>query len=348
MLGDLRALIDVPLEIRERGIGEIILGSTEPGFFNTYDAQLAGTAARQLAAAMERSSLYTQTDESLHRRLDQLTALARISRELSTTLNLDELMAFIHSEALLMSRADGGRILLFEPETPHKGLPKITASIGELPENGASQAEQMSWEFADTVIVPDYEHSDLHSEHPDRRATLTLPLIQASRVAGLIHLWSINPNQFDVDISSNLQTLAGQGALALANADLHQETVDRTSDLEMRLDTLDRLLAATGDLQSDQTIDQSLGTIAAGLQKASGFTAVVIGIYDPERKTVHGVSGEGLPAADLEALQKEQIPWEMLTGFMTRAGTIKRFLLGAIQLPPNRATDTIRRLAIQA
>jgi len=72
------------------------------------------TAGGQLASAIEQSILYSQTDQNLRQRLDQLTALTRLSRELNTTLQLEPLLQRIYDEALHTTDADCGTILLFD------------------------------------------------------------------------------------------------------------------------------------------------------------------------------------------------------------------------------------------
>src|SRR6185503_15001 len=45
--------IVVPLLVRDRSLGELMLGSRKTEFFNNYDLQVISTAAGQLASAIE-------------------------------------------------------------------------------------------------------------------------------------------------------------------------------------------------------------------------------------------------------------------------------------------------------
>ncbi|NTW09032.1 MAG: GAF domain-containing protein, partial [Anaerolineaceae bacterium] len=80
--------IIVPLIVRERCLGELMLGSTRIDNFNPDDLQIVSTAAGQLATAVESEGLLSQTDDSLRRRVDQLTAVTRVSRELGASLDI--------------------------------------------------------------------------------------------------------------------------------------------------------------------------------------------------------------------------------------------------------------------
>jgi GAF domain-containing protein len=70
--------VGLPLINGDRGIGEIILGSTFLGALNQVDLVTLQTAANQLANAIERSRFASQTDEGL-RKANQLTAVTQIS-----------------------------------------------------------------------------------------------------------------------------------------------------------------------------------------------------------------------------------------------------------------------------
>jgi hypothetical protein len=94
-----------------------MLGSRKPEFFNSYDLQVVTTAAGQLASALESARLISQTDENLRTRVGQLTAMMRVSRELSASLDVKQLLEVIHAESLHTTHADCGTVLLFDPST---------------------------------------------------------------------------------------------------------------------------------------------------------------------------------------------------------------------------------------
>ena len=83
------SVISVPLIMRDVGIGELWLCSRQDGAFDQGDLQVVATAAGQLAGVVEQSYLGAQTDERLRQRVEQLTALTRVSRELSTSRDME-------------------------------------------------------------------------------------------------------------------------------------------------------------------------------------------------------------------------------------------------------------------
>jgi GAF domain-containing protein len=75
----MESAIVVPLVVRERSIGELMLGSLKADHFNSYDLQVVSTAAGQIATAVESAGLLVQTDDSLRQKVDQLSEITRVS-----------------------------------------------------------------------------------------------------------------------------------------------------------------------------------------------------------------------------------------------------------------------------
>jgi GAF domain-containing protein len=141
------SLVGVPQVVRDEGIGELWFASYEANFFNQTDLQTLSTAAGQLAGVVEQSFLVAQTDESLRRQVDQLTSLTRISRELGTSLDLKSLLQLVYSEALRITRADGGSIILFDLSRPAGEPPIIRYSVGDSPSETLGTLEQQQWKL---------------------------------------------------------------------------------------------------------------------------------------------------------------------------------------------------------
>ncbi|HMA07749.1 MAG TPA: GAF domain-containing protein, partial [Ramlibacter sp.] len=91
----LESVMIVPIAARGKPMGELVLGSHTAEYFNDYDAQITGTAAAQLGAAIEGLRLASETDVSLRRRVEQLASVARVSRELAASLSIEHLLNVI-------------------------------------------------------------------------------------------------------------------------------------------------------------------------------------------------------------------------------------------------------------
>ncbi|MFQ5615429.1 MAG: GAF domain-containing protein, partial [Anaerolineales bacterium] len=168
--------VSVPLIVRDRGIGEMILGSQKENFFSIADIELASTAAGQMAGAIERSFLYIQTDETLRRRVEQLTSITRISRELNASLELRRLLRLVYNEALFNTGADCGTILLFDLNTSEPESPNIALRIGDSPKDSLLPIERAVLETEEPLVIENFTRSDFEPPHKDVLTSLIVPI----------------------------------------------------------------------------------------------------------------------------------------------------------------------------
>ena len=88
----MESVLILPVAVGEKTLGELVLASRNAEFFGNYDLEVALAAAEQIAVAVDGASRSVQTDESLRQRVEQLTSLARVSRELNSTSDLKTLL----------------------------------------------------------------------------------------------------------------------------------------------------------------------------------------------------------------------------------------------------------------
>ncbi|MEW5940988.1 MAG: GAF domain-containing protein, partial [Chloroflexota bacterium] len=228
--------IIVPLLARERSVGELMLGSRMADFFNSYDLQVLSTAAGLLAAAVEGASLMTQTDESLRRRVDELTAVTHVTREMNSARDVDQLLEVIHEQSLRVTRADCGTILLFDPESD-PAEPRVTFSLGCTEEPLSSLARQ-ALASGQPLLVSDFEKGLFTSPHSDVNSALVAPILHQGKTLGVIHLHAAQPGYFDQFSLEILQTLSMQAAIALGNAQRFHDQYVQAEQLRRRASTL--------------------------------------------------------------------------------------------------------------
>lgn len=302
----------VPLAVRERGIGELMLLSKRADFFNTYDLQVVSTAASQLAMAIESASLSGQTDESLRRRVERLKTLAHISRELNTTLEPKYLLQVIYDESLRAANADCGAVLLFDPAGSSGDGPRVASHLGDEPPDGLLPVEAAVLQSGEAILLTDFAGSEYQPAHADVRSALVVPISYQTQTTGLIHLHSPQPGCFDQETLETIQMLAGQAGTALENARRFQEQARGSDHLNRRAEALSRLFEASSALTLDQPLEQSLEVLAGSIHEATPFQVVLISIVEPESMTQRRVAGAGIPLETLNLLKSHQQPWEAL------------------------------------
>ena len=309
----IESLVAVPLVMRDEGIGELWFGSQTADFFDQGDFQIVSTAAGQLAGVVEQSFLRSQTDESLRRRIEQMTAINRIGRELSTSLDLNYLLQLVYTEALRTTGADCGTILLFNLEVvPEDDLPQVRFYMGDDPGSVMSAMIRLVLERDASQVVADFSRSDFAPPHDEVQSALVVPITYQQRHAGMICLHGKTPNQFDETALEITQTLAVQAAIALNNALAYEEQTRRGTLLKRELETVSRLTRVLHSFRPSHSLQQSLTNIALAVQSVTSFQVVVISAYDPAASVLRRVVGMGLTAEQWEELQSRTQPWQSL------------------------------------
>ena len=297
--------IIVPLMARERSVGELMLGSRKADFFNTYDLQALSTAAGLLAAAVEGAGLLAQTDESLRRRVEQLTSITHVTRELNSSLEVKQLLQIIHEQSIHTTRADCGTILLFDAESD-PAEPRVTFSLGCV-EEPLSPLTRRVLTSGEPVLVANFETALLNPPHLDVNSGMAAPILHQGRVRGVIHLHAARSDYFDSSSLETIETLALQASIALGNAERYQELYVQAEQLRQRAGTLAHFAELTSGLNYEQPLEQSLLNIASAIQEATPFQVALISVYETDTGLLRRVAGVGFSQETLaELLERKQ------------------------------------------
>ncbi|HXD10121.1 MAG TPA: GAF domain-containing protein [Anaerolineales bacterium] len=301
----------VPLVVRERSIGELMLASRKAEFFNTYDLQIISTAAGQLASAIEDANRATLSDENLRRQVEDLTSIARVSRELNSTVDVDSLLEIVRDECLRTTRAECGTILLFDTSAA-SNPPPVILSIGCSHSGVFSELELEIISTGIPKIIREFGPSDETAPHAGIRSTMVVPIVHQGKTMGLIHLHSQQFGFFDEAALEVIHTLASQAAVALGNAHRYQEQRQRAERLRRRADALTKLSEANPFINFDQPLEQSLRVIANGVREATPFGVVLISVYESDTGLLRRVVGVGLAPDVLNELISRKQPFSSL------------------------------------
>jgi PAS domain S-box-containing protein len=333
----IESVVAVPLLVRSEGIGELWFGSQSSDFFDQADSQVVATAAGQLAGVVEQTFLRSQTDETLRRRVDQMMAITRISRELSTSLDLNYLLNLVYDEALRTTLADCGTILLFDLEDQRrKAVPEVRFFVGDMPDMELSALERLVLQRDEPINIPDISRSEFKPPHAGVLSTLIVPISYQRRTAGMICLHGKTAGQFDSTAMEISQSLAVQAAIALNNALAYEEQTRRGMLLKRELETLTRLIQVARVLKPTQSLRQALTAIAQAIQSATPFQVVLISIYETENENLKRLVGAGVTQELWDELRSRTQPWRSVAQLMQ-----SQYRIGGAYYIPENQTPTI-------
>src|SRR5438876_8687915 len=301
---DVRSELAVPLIVKNKVIGVIDIESPQPNHFTEEHKRLLTLIASRMAVGIENARLYTRTT----RQARTLLLLNEIARELTSILNLDELLKRI---AELLSRLIDYQmfsILLLDTtgeKLQHRFSLRFQENIHlkhDIPigEGVVGYAVQ----HKEVVLVSDVTKDSRYILlNPETRSELAAPLIYKDKVIGVLDLEHTRRGFFTEDHKRTVTTLAAQLAIAIENARLYEEIARQENRLE-------RDLAMARELQF-RLLPPSRPKLA-NLEIAAKFSpARAIGgdLYDfvnySQSRTalvIGDISGKGAPAAIYAAL----------------------------------------------
>lgn len=294
----------VPLISKNRVIGVIDIEARKIDYFNDEHKRLLTLIASRMAAGIENAQLYTRTTKQAR----ILLLLNEIARELSSILNLDELLGRIaellrrlidfQMFSILLLNDTGEKLQHRFSLRFHENVQvKHEIPLGRGIVGAAAETRQ-------AILVPDVSKDPRYILlNPETRSELAVPLIYKDRVIGVLDLEHTRRGFFTDEHRRTMITLAAQVAIAIENARLYEEIARQERRLE-------RDLALARELQM-RLLPQTLPKVAH-LELAAKFTpARAIGgdLYDfiPYSLSRLGivigdVSGKGAPAAIYAAL----------------------------------------------
>ncbi len=240
----------VPLIIKNRVVGVIDIQSEYPAYFNEEHQRLLELTASRMAVAVENARLYTRVS----RQAQTLTVLNEISREITSILDLDDLLERI---GLLLKRVIDFQMftILLWNERTERFEHRFSSRFGEriTREHNVKLGEGIIGNAAQLrtpLLVPDVRKDPRYIvANPEVRSELAMPLIYKGKVIGVIDLEHTRVNYYNEDHQTTLSTLAAQVAISIANARLyqriHEEEQRLERDLEMAREVQLRLLPSS-------------------------------------------------------------------------------------------------------
>jgi len=294
----------IPLITKNRVIGVIDIEAREPRAFTEEHVRLLTLVATRMAAGIENAQLYTRTTKQAR----ILLLLNEIARELTSILNLDELLGRIAELVRRLIDYQMFSILLLDSsgeKLQHRFSLRFNENIHLKPEipigrglvGAAAESKQ-------AVLVPDVSKDPRYIQaNPETRSELVVPLIYKSKVVGVLDMEHTRRGFFTEEHQRTMTTLAAQIAIAIENARLYEE-------IERQERRLERDLALARELQG-RLLPQTNPTLAHLDVAAKFVPARTIGgdLYDfiPYSMSRLGivigdVSGKGAPAAIYAAL----------------------------------------------
>ncbi|HTP07314.1 MAG TPA: GAF domain-containing protein, partial [Anaerolineae bacterium] len=227
-----RALLAVPMIVKDKVTGVIeLINKRGTDSFTEDDQALLTAFAVNAAVAVDNARLFTLTDQALASRLDELSTLQEIDRQLNTSLDIRRVMELTLDWGLRVIDAKAGSIALINRDDNTLSL-MATHNYTYVPQS-LPLDKGLAGHVARTgqpVLV-----NDVSLDHryiagcPDTKAQLSVPIKRENEVIGVINLENSHKDSFSILHLDSASRLADHAAIAITNAQLYAE-VKRAND----------------------------------------------------------------------------------------------------------------------
>lgn len=297
-LPETKSEVVIPLKIENEILGVLDVQSNRLRGFHPNDLLILHALADNIARAVEGARLYS----SLRRRADQLTLVSEVSKSVTSTLDLSELMRdaanLIHEKfkypyVSLFTVHPNRRLIAYQAGSGmrSKQLEGYTISLDDT-------MGIMPWvaQHGTTVLANDVTRDKRYVPSPmppkNTKSELCVPLIFNEKVVGLLDIQSDRKNAFTEDDKIMFEAVADTMAAAIRNADLYRSE-------QWRRQIADSLRDVAGLVSSNVSVDEVLQTILIELDRNLPVDISAIWLLEDNDlclSAVHGIDANQLEA----------------------------------------------------
>jgi GAF domain-containing protein len=281
-----RSWMGAPMILNNQPIGALIVQDADNEHaFTEGDLQFLVALANQVAGVIHTIQLL----EDSRQRAVQLQTASEIARDISSSLNLDELLPkavnFIRDRlnfyyASIYMLEPGGEYAVIREATGEAGA-QLKRSAYKLGVDSKSIVGYVA-SRGEPLVINDVSKDPTYLANallPDTRSETALPLRVGDRTLGVLDVQGSTLHAFTEDNLRVLQILADQLAIAVVNTELFSETQEHLSQHRL-------LHHITTTAASGSTLEEALESAVSGLQVTLGGDRVTILLVDRERKNL--------------------------------------------------------------
>jgi two-component system sensor kinase FixL len=293
-----RSELAVPIIRDGKVLGNLDLQSPEVDALRDVDLGYLNALADQAALALHNAQLYAE----IQQRLREQTALREATTAISSTLELDAVLARIAEQMGRAIDATSAYICRQEPETgeftvlaeyfgPEACAPERVSDLGiAYPVDNTEFLESLRAGRSDISQIDDPGLDDAERTHMQQFAAKTVlyvPFRTNSELIGFAELWeSRRQREFTAGEIALCQGIAQQAAIAIEKARLFEAEAQRRQEAE----TLHR---ATLALTSTMSLEEVLGRMLIELQQVVPFDSATVQLLKGDHLEV--IAGRGFP-----------------------------------------------------
>ena len=251
-----RTLLSTPLILQDEVVGVVSMFRTDVAPFDDRERKLLEEFAVQAAIVLRQVDLMRALESrgtELSDKVAQLEALREVDEVVGSSLDLDEVLERIVSNAVRLTNlgfgditlsTDGGSILEYDESTDsfhirgkYGGSAKLLERLRAITIDrdattlvGRAALADQPLQIPDLAAAERDEFLDIVFED-GWRSVLAVPMLGGDRMIGVLAIRRRGTGRFPPDVIELLETFASQSALAIVNARLYRELETQSREL---------------------------------------------------------------------------------------------------------------------
>jgi PAS domain S-box-containing protein len=234
-------LLVVPIHTSTEPLGIIFVAfeaSSKPG---KDDINLISTLAEMTGNAAQRAELHQRTEKQV----EQLTALRQIDIAINSALNLRYTLNVIIDQIIAQLNVDAACILIYNPSSStldyYEGrgfkTPDIEKAHLKLEETFANHQNKLTKDEIDHWATQQNNDIPLFLKKEGFQGYFSMPLIAKDEIKGMLEVYTCFSLTPDREWLKFFETIAGQTAIAIDNAELFSNLQLTNRELQQAYDT---------------------------------------------------------------------------------------------------------------
>ena len=241
-----RTLCSAPMLLGDDVVGVLSMWRTAVSAFSTNEMRMLEDFAAQAAIALRQVDLMRSLETrsaDLASKVEQLEALREVGEAVGSTLDPDEVLDRIVSNAVRLTGTDGGSIMEYDGATDTFHVRAAAGTSAELVERlrqttiprsttfvGRAVMERRPLELPDlTAVAPDPHLEVLRQD--GWRSMLAVPMLRGDVIVGALVLRRRVVGPFPANTVELVGTFASQSSVAIMNARLYRELEVKSAEL---------------------------------------------------------------------------------------------------------------------
>ncbi|RPI34897.1 MAG: GAF domain-containing protein, partial [Chloroflexota bacterium] len=252
------SFLGVPIIVRQRMTGALMVDNIQKDFFRERDIQIAQALAQQMAIAIENARLF----EAERSQLLVAQTLKEVGALLTSQLGLSDVLENILDLLGRVIRYDSASIQLIGEDgrldlTAGRGFPDMEIARG-IVRRLSSQILKRGWSSGKAIVIQDTGADERWRQNESSdyiRSWIGAPLMVKGRLIGILNIDHCQAFAYDEMTAETGLAFANQAAAAIENARLFEAQEKRAAELEA---VRQASLSLTSSLELEEVLDAIL------------------------------------------------------------------------------------------